>query len=59
MGIAIVPTSLQHGFNLRIRFMELGRIPQRAILYAVWKKDHRNRALDRCIEYLHLLKPGD
>jgi DNA-binding transcriptional LysR family regulator len=59
MGVAIVPTSLQHGFNLRIRFLELKGIPQRAVLYAVWKKDHSSRALDRCIEYLHLLKPKD
>ncbi len=58
MGIAIVPTSLQYGFDLRIRFLELNSIPQRAVLYGVWKKDHRNRALDRCIEYLRLLKPG-
>jgi len=57
MGIAIVPTSLQHGFNLRIRFLELKGIPQRAVLYAIWKKDHRNRALDRCTEYLRLLLP--
>ena len=57
MGVAIVPTSLQHGFNLRIRFLELKGIPQRAVLYAVWKKDHRNRSLDRCIEYLRLLLP--
>lgn len=56
MGVAIVPTSLQQGFSLNIRFLELKEIPQRAVLYAVWKKDHRNRALDRCIEYLHLLK---
>ncbi|MEJ2583838.1 MAG: LysR family transcriptional regulator [Robiginitalea sp.] len=58
MGVAIVPTSLQHGFNLSIRFLELKTIPQRAVLYAVWKKDHRNRGLDRCIEYLHLRKPA-
>lgn len=58
MGVAIVPTSLQYGFDLRIRFLELRAIPQRAVLYGVWKKDYRNRALDRCIEYLRLLKPG-
>lgn len=58
MGIAIVPTSLQYGFDLQIRFLELNSIPQRAVLYGVWKKDHRNRALDRCIEYLGLLNPG-
>jgi len=58
MGVAIVPTSLQHGFDLRIRFLELRDIPQRAVLYAVWKKDHKNRSLDRCIEYLRLLLPG-
>jgi len=58
MGVAIVPTSLQHGFDLDIRFLELDEVPQRAVLYSVWKKDHRNRALDHCIEYLRLQNPG-
>jgi DNA-binding transcriptional LysR family regulator len=57
MGVAIVPTSLQQGFDLKIRFLELKDIPQRAVLYAVWKRDHKNRSLDRCIEYLRLLLP--
>lgn len=55
LGVAIVPTSLQHGFQLGIRFIELGQIRQRAVLTAVWKREHQNRALDHCIEHL---RPG-
>lgn len=52
LGVAIVPTSLQHGFQLGVRFIELGQIRQRAVLTAVWKREHQNRALDHCIERL-------
>lgn len=56
LGVAIVPTSLQFGFQLDIRFLELQNIRQRAVLNAVWKKGYRNKALDQCIEYLCLRK---
>ena len=52
LGVAIVPTSLQQGFQMNIRFIELQNIRQRAVLKAVWKSDHHNRALDVCIEHL-------
>ncbi len=55
LGVAIVPTSLQHGFQLGVRFIDLGQIRQRAVLTAVWKREHQNRALDHCIERL---RPG-
>lgn len=55
LGVAIVPTSLQHGFRLGVRFIELDQVRQRAVLTAVWKREHQNRALDHCIEYL---RPG-
>ncbi len=52
LGIAIVPTSLQYGFQMKVKFIELRNIPQRAILSVVWKEDNRNPALRHCINLL-------
>lgn len=52
LGIAIIPTSLQYGFKLRVKFIELRKIPQRATLSVVWKPEHRNPALDNCLDLL-------
>ena len=52
LGVAIVPTALQYGFHMRIKFIELKSIPQRAILSAVWKEDNRNKALSNGIQML-------
>ncbi len=52
LGIAIVPTSLQYGFQMKVKFIELRNIPQRAILSVVWKEDNRNPALRHCINML-------
>ncbi|NNK75969.1 MAG: LysR family transcriptional regulator [Maribacter sp.] len=52
MGIAIVPTSLQYGFQMDVKFIELKKIPQRAVLSVIWKSDNRNPVLHRCIELL-------
>lgn len=58
LGIAIVPTSLQRGFKMEVKFIPLEKIPQRAVLSVVWKKEHRNRALDHCLSLL-LDTPGE
>ncbi|MEP0304414.1 MAG: LysR family transcriptional regulator, partial [Maribacter dokdonensis] len=52
MGIAIVPTSLQNGFQMRVKFIELKEIPQRANLSVIWKKEHTNSVLKNCMELL-------
>jgi DNA-binding transcriptional LysR family regulator len=52
LGIAIVPTSLREGFAMDVKFIPMLMIPQRAVLSMVWKKDHRNKALDHCISLL-------
>lgn len=52
LGIAIIPTSLQRGFKMNVKFIGLDTIPQKAVLSMVWKKDHRNKALDKVIELL-------
>ncbi|WP_405380112.1 LysR family transcriptional regulator [Maribacter sp. LLG6340-A2] len=52
MGIAIVPTALQNGFQMRVKFIELKNIPQRAELSVIWKKEHTNPVLKNCTDLL-------
>lgn len=58
LGIAIVPSSLQKGFKMDVKFIALDSIPQRAVLSVVWKKDHRNRTLDHCLSLLFDDRPA-
>lgn len=55
LGIAIVPTALQYGFDLKVDFIELKNIRQRAVLSAVWKAQNRNPVLPPTIELLKKL----
>lgn len=50
LGIAIVPTSLQYGFQMNVKFIELKKIPQKAVLSVIWKEDNRNPALQNCMD---------
>ena len=52
LGIAIVPTSLQHGFQMDVKFIELKKISQKAVLSVIWKVDNRNPALKNCMDLL-------
>jgi DNA-binding transcriptional LysR family regulator len=52
LGVAIVPTSLKQGYDLKVKFFELKNIPQKTILNIVWKKANRNPALRKVIELL-------
>lgn len=45
LGVAIVPTSLKEGYNLKVRFMEIPGIPQFTELSVIWKPINRNPAL--------------
>lgn len=56
LGVAIVPTTLQHGFDLNIKFIELKTIAQEAVLSVIWKKDNRNPVLRHVLD---LLKVSD
>ena len=49
-GIAIIPSSLQHGFDLNVKFIELKKISQRTTLSVIWKKNNRNPAMGRVRE---------
>ncbi|MDX1326243.1 MAG: LysR family transcriptional regulator [Arenibacter sp.] len=52
LGVAIVPTSLQYGFKMKVKFIELTRVSQKAVLSVVWKEDNRNPALRHCVNLL-------
>ncbi|NNF33014.1 MAG: LysR family transcriptional regulator [Saprospiraceae bacterium] len=52
LGIAIVPTSLTSGFNMKVKFIELKNIQQRTILYVCYKEGNRNSALKHFIQFL-------
>tara|TARA_R110002033_G_scaffold79931_2_gene130955 strand:+ start:24645 stop:25538 length:894 start_codon:yes stop_codon:yes gene_type:complete len=49
LGIAIVPTSLQYGFDMGVKFIELKKIKQKAELSVIWKKDNRNPTIKHCL----------
>lgn len=48
-GLSIVPTSLQMGYQLGVKFIELTDIPQRTKLSAVWRGDNENPALENLV----------
>jgi len=52
LGVAIVPTSLQHGYALDVKFIELKDIPQRTELSVIWKESNRNPALKNVVSLL-------
>ncbi len=45
LGVSIVPTSLQSGYDLGIKFIELKNIPQRTTLKIIWNKTNSNPIL--------------
>ncbi|WP_025739423.1 LysR family transcriptional regulator [Aquimarina pacifica] len=51
-GVAIVPTSLQYGFDLKVKFLEIPEILQKAELSVIWKNDNRNPALRQIMKFL-------
>ena len=59
LGLAIVPTSLQHGYALDVKFIELKDIPQRTELSVIWKESNRNPALKNVISLLLGAKQQD
>ena len=52
MGISIVPTSLQYGYDLDIKFIELKNIAQRTTLKMVWNSGNNNPVLGRLINII-------
>ncbi|MBJ6367769.1 LysR family transcriptional regulator [Snuella sedimenti] len=52
LGLSIVPKSLQQGYNMGVKFIDLNKISQRAILSVIWNKENRNPVLKKTIELL-------
>ena len=52
LGIAIIPTQLQNGFDMAVKFIELRKIKQRAVLSVIWKLDNRNPVLKQGVDLL-------
>lgn len=51
-GISIVPTSLALGYNMKVKFIELKNIPQRAVLSVVWNTSNRNPVLKKVLDII-------
>ena len=51
-GISIVPTALQFGYKMDIKFIELVKIKQRTILSAAWNEENRNPVLKKILKYI-------
>lgn len=49
LGVAIIPSSLKEGYELKVRFMEIPGISQFTELLAVWKSANRNPALKQVL----------
>ncbi|MDI1322882.1 MAG: LysR family transcriptional regulator [Algoriphagus sp.] len=49
LGVAIIPSSLKEGYDLKVRFMEIPGIPQFTELSAIWKSVNRNPALKQVL----------
>ena len=56
MGVSIIPTSLSQGFDLKVKFIELKKIPQRTHLSVIWKKGNRNPALQKFLDLVKEIK---
>lgn len=52
LGIAIVPSSLKEGYDLKVRFMEIPGIPQFTELSVIWKPANRNPTLNRVLSLI-------
>ena len=49
LGVAIVPTSLQYGYDQKVKFIELTGIDQSALLSMIWKDGNRNPVLSKVL----------
>lgn len=54
LGVAIVPSSLQYGFDLGVKFLEIPKIPQKAVLSVIWKENNRNPALQQLLNLMNI-----
>ena len=53
LGVSIVPESLQFGYDMNVKFIELDAIPQRAFLSIAWSKNNRNPMLQNILRLIN------
>lgn len=52
LGVAIIPTSLGVGYDLKVRFMEIPAISQFTELSVIWKPENRNPVLGKALRLI-------
>jgi DNA-binding transcriptional LysR family regulator len=52
LGVAIVPTSIQEGYEINVRFMEIPDISQFTELLVIWKTGNRNPVLKQVLDLI-------
>ncbi|MCV6628911.1 MAG: LysR family transcriptional regulator [Flavobacteriaceae bacterium] len=51
LGVSIVPSALQYGYNLKVKFLPLHNIRQKARLGVMWRKDNKNLLLEHLLPH--------
>lgn len=51
-GVSIVPTSLQKGYNMNIKFIELNKTKLRTTLQVIWSKAYRNPVIENVLDIM-------
>ncbi len=49
LGLSIVPSSLKLGYDMKVKFIELDKIPQRTVLSVAWNNANRNPILGKIL----------
>ena len=49
LGISIVPSSLGMGYNMKVKLIELDKIPQKTVLSVAWNSSNRNPILEKIL----------
>ena len=52
LGVAIIPSTLKAGFDMKIKFIELDQIVQKTTLSAIWNANNHNPIIDRVIDLI-------
>jgi DNA-binding transcriptional LysR family regulator len=56
LGVAIVPTSIQEGYEINVRFMEIPHISQFTELVVIWKTENRNPVLKQVLDLIQFFR---
>lgn len=56
LGLSIVPSSLKLGYDMKVKFIELNKIPQRTVLSVAWNLSNRNPILGKILDKVPSVK---